>query len=98
MPASLVEFFVKFLTDEGDTVLDPFSGSNTTGAVAQRLGRRWVSIEADWSYAAHSIGRFDPTAATSTCREIAIHHRDGRAGPAQVPQQVGYTPVTGGTS
>jgi len=65
MPSTLVEFFVKFLTDGGDTVLDPFAGSNTTGAVAQDLGRRWLSIEADWTYAAHSIGRFDPAALTS---------------------------------
>ena len=66
MPSTLVEFFVKFLTDEGDTVLDPFAGSNTTGAVAQNLGRRWLAIEADWSFAAHSIGRFNPASITST--------------------------------
>ncbi len=65
MPSTLVKFFVKFLTDGGDTVLDPFAGSNTTGAVAQDLGRRWLSIEADWTYAAHSIGRFDPATITS---------------------------------
>ena len=65
MPSALAEFFVKFLTDQGDTVLDPFAGSNTTGAVSQNLGRRWLSIEADWNYAAHSIGRFDPTTLTS---------------------------------
>jgi site-specific DNA-methyltransferase (cytosine-N4-specific) len=75
MPSTLVEFFVKFLTDEGDTVLDPFAGSNTTGAVAQSLGRRWLSIEADWTYAAHSIGRFDPDRIASTCEGIAVHPR-----------------------
>lgn len=72
MPASLVEFFVKFLTDEGDTVLDPFAGSNTTGAVAQSLSRRWISIEAEWRYAAHSIGRFDPELVTSWDKDIAV--------------------------
>lgn len=72
MPSSIVEFFVKFLTDDGDTVLDPFAGSNTTGAVAQSLGRRWLSVEADWIYAAHSIGRFHPDCITSTCGELAI--------------------------
>lgn len=72
MPSTLVEFFVKFLTDEGDTVLDPFAGSNTTGAVAQSLDRRWLSVEADWTYAAHSIGRFDPEQVNSTCSEISI--------------------------
>lgn len=72
MPATLVEFFVKFLTDEGDQVLDPFGGSNTTGAVAQSLGRRWLSVEADWTYAAHSIGRFEPSQVISTCDDMVI--------------------------
>lgn len=72
MPATLVEFFVKFLTDEGDTVLDPFGGSNTTGAKAEELGRRWLSVEADWTYASHSIGRFDPDALTSACEGFEI--------------------------
>jgi len=58
MPEALVEFFVKFLTDENDLVLDPFAGSNTTGAVAERLGRDWIGIEADESYATHSRIRF----------------------------------------
>jgi DNA modification methylase len=72
MPSTLVEFFAKFLTDEGDLILDPFAGSNTTGAVAQSLNRRWLSIEADWTYAAHSVGRFDPSFITSACDEIII--------------------------
>jgi site-specific DNA-methyltransferase (cytosine-N4-specific) len=60
MPEPLVEFFVRFLTDPGDVVLDPFAGSNTTGSVAERLGREWVGIEADADYAAASRVRFDP--------------------------------------
>jgi DNA modification methylase len=55
----LVEFFVKFLTDEGDLVFDPFGGSNTTGAVAETLSRRWVSCEANLQYVTSSLGRFD---------------------------------------
>jgi len=72
MPSTLVEFFVKFLTDEGDLVLDPFAGSNTTGAVAEDLGRRWISIEANWTYAAHSIGRFDPAALTYVSEDFKL--------------------------
>jgi site-specific DNA-methyltransferase (cytosine-N4-specific) len=41
MPIGLAQFFIKFLTDEGDLVLDPFGGSNTTGAAAETLKRRW---------------------------------------------------------
>ena len=72
MPRTLVEFFLRFLTDEGDAVLDPFAGSNTTGAVAESLARRWISVEADWTYASHSIGRFDPSSLTETCKEINV--------------------------
>jgi site-specific DNA-methyltransferase (cytosine-N4-specific) len=60
MQPELVEFFVRMLTDEGDIVLDPFAGSNTTGAVAEELGRRWVSLEPLKNYAAGSLGRFPP--------------------------------------
>lgn len=58
MPEKLVEFFVEFLTDPGDLVLDPFAGSNTTGAVAERMGRRWFSIEPNPIYIAGSRARF----------------------------------------
>lgn len=65
MPMDLPEFFIKFLTRPGELVLDPFAGSNTTGAAAERLGRRWVSIEPNPDYVRGSIGRFDPAAVTS---------------------------------
>lgn len=58
MPDKLAEFFVKLLTDEGDIVLDPFAGSNTTGCAAERLKRRWLSVEADEQYATTSRLRF----------------------------------------
>ncbi len=58
MPNGLPEFFVKFLTEEGDLVLDPFAGSNTTGAVAENLKRRWVAIEPRDDYIAGSRSRF----------------------------------------
>ena len=57
-PRALPEFFVKFLTDPGDVVIDIFSGSNTTGEAAEQLGRRWISIERDRRYAALSAVRF----------------------------------------
>jgi DNA methylase len=58
MQPGLAEFFVKFLTDEEDVVLDPFAGSNTTGAVAESLGRRWISVEPEPGYVQTSRGRF----------------------------------------
>ncbi|MDB5801244.1 MAG: methylase protein [Rhodocyclales bacterium] len=59
MPTALPEFFIKFLTGAGDIVLDPFSGSNTTGAAAENLGRRWIAIEPTDHYIQGSMGRFD---------------------------------------
>jgi site-specific DNA-methyltransferase (cytosine-N4-specific) len=58
MPKGLAEFFIRFLTRPGDLVLDPFAGSNTTGAAAESLKRRWLSVEADGDYAKGSLGRF----------------------------------------
>lgn len=46
MPSSIARFFINFLTDEGDLILDPFAGSNTTGEVSESLRRRWLSVEA----------------------------------------------------
>jgi len=50
MPNFLAEFFIKFLTDKNDLVLDPFSGSNTTGEISESLKRKWLSIEVDENY------------------------------------------------
>ena len=38
-------------TNPGDLILDPFFGSGTTGAVAKRLGRKWIGIEQNKNYA-----------------------------------------------
>lgn len=72
MPKSLVEFFLRFLTDEDDLVLDPFGGSNTTGATAEQMRRRWASVEAEWEYAVHSIGRFDPEVLVNRDRDLRL--------------------------
>ncbi|MEM6654329.1 MAG: site-specific DNA-methyltransferase [Planctomycetota bacterium] len=59
-PAKLPEFFIRFLTDPGDVVLDIFAGSNTTGMVAEAEGRRWISFEERLDYVAASAFRFTP--------------------------------------
>ena len=61
MPGDLAAFFIKFLTDARDLVLDPFAGSNTTGAVAEDRKRRWVAIEPNDDYLEGSRGRFSET-------------------------------------
>lgn len=68
-PAILPEFFINFLTDPEDIVLDPFAGSNTTGMVAEALERRWLAIEMDQTYLDASMFRFDqarPSSAVAT--------------------------------
>jgi site-specific DNA-methyltransferase (cytosine-N4-specific) len=59
MPLDLVAYFIEFLTDPGDLVLDPFAGSNTTGYCAEKLNRKWISIEVDKEYAKQSVYRFN---------------------------------------
>lgn len=58
-PRVLPEFFIKMLTEEGDIVLDPFAGSNTTGAVAESLRRRWLAFENVEEYLKGSKFRFE---------------------------------------
>ena len=57
-PRSIPEFFIKFLTDPDDLVVDIFAGSNTTGEAAELLGRRWVALECEWDYCLTSAFRF----------------------------------------
>jgi DNA modification methylase len=59
MPKGIAEFFIQLLTRPGDLVFDPFAGSNTTGAAAEDLGRRWLSVEPQREYVLGSRGRFD---------------------------------------
>jgi site-specific DNA-methyltransferase (cytosine-N4-specific) len=57
-PAALPEFFIRLLTDEQDLVVDPFAGSNTTGAVAEKLARRWIAVDNVEEYLLASRFRF----------------------------------------
>src|SRR5947209_8811934 len=57
-PPGLPEFFIRFLTEPGQLVFDPFAGSNATGKAAEDLGRGWISSEVDQGYVAGSLLRF----------------------------------------
>lgn len=73
-PARLPEFFIKFLTEPGDRVLDIFAGSNTTGYVAENLQREWLSFDSEIDYVAPSAFRFlEKGTEAETLSEI--HHR-----------------------
>jgi len=58
-PLEIPEFFVRFLTVEGQLVYDPFAGSNITGAAAESLGRRWISTDTVIEYVEGSRLRFE---------------------------------------
>ena len=57
-PLEFPRMFIDFLTDEGDIVLDPFAGSNTTGQAAEITNRRWLAFEIDETYLMGSLYRF----------------------------------------
>jgi site-specific DNA-methyltransferase (cytosine-N4-specific) len=65
MPIALAKFFINMCSEPGDLVLDPFGGSNTTGAASEELGRRWITIEANREYARAGQGRFASKAPVS---------------------------------
>jgi site-specific DNA-methyltransferase (cytosine-N4-specific) len=65
MPMGLAAFFIQYLTDRGDLVLDPFAGSNTTGYAAARLGRKWLAIDSQEKYVEQSKIRFEDPALNS---------------------------------
>jgi len=44
-PERLIKRVLEIATNPGDIVLDSFAGSGTTGAVAQKMGRRWIMVE-----------------------------------------------------
>lgn len=58
-PEALVQFFLDFLTDKNDLVVDPFGGSNVTGSVCERSGRRWLTCELRADYLDGSLARFE---------------------------------------
>jgi site-specific DNA-methyltransferase (cytosine-N4-specific) len=58
-PKDFADFFIKFATDEGDLVFDPFAGSNTTGYAAEKLKRRWIAMEINEPYLDGSKIRFE---------------------------------------
>lgn len=58
-PEALVRFFLNFLTDDNDLVVDPFAGSNVTGSACESMQRRWLASETVADYIEGSIARFD---------------------------------------
>lgn len=56
-PEKLIQRVLEIATDSGDIVLDSFAGSGTTGAVAHKMGRRWIMVELGEHCHTHIIPR-----------------------------------------
>ncbi|MFO0327502.1 MAG: DNA-methyltransferase [Gemmatimonadota bacterium] len=95
-PAKLPEFFIRFLTDPGDLVLDIFAGSNTTGMVAESEGRRWLAFDSDREYVATSVFRFLPdTGATDQAASLRARLLDSQqVDLAEMREQRAFFPLT----
>lgn len=59
MPEQLLGRIIRFCSNEGEIVLDPFSGSATTVAVAKKLGRRYLAFDVSDEYIKHGLSRLD---------------------------------------
>jgi site-specific DNA-methyltransferase (adenine-specific) len=59
MPEQLLGRIIRCCSNEGELVLDPFSGSATTVAVAKKLGRRYLGFDMSEEYAARGIARLE---------------------------------------
>lgn len=78
-PAKLPEFFIKFLTNPGDLVVDIFAGSNTTGEAAELLGRNWLAFDLNREYLAASAFRFMDNATSGELKSVYTEITTGRA-------------------
>lgn len=71
-PIEFPRFFINFLTDEEDIVLDPFAGSNTTGQAAELSKRRWIAFELNEAYLRGSLYRFEEVNDMFSARRIDV--------------------------
>jgi len=78
-PPELPAFFIKMLTDEEDTVLDIFGGSNTTGFAAEVLNRKWLTFELNREYLASSIFRFLEGKGVESVKQVLRKLQDDHA-------------------
>ncbi len=81
-PEALLHRVILASTDPGDLVLDPFFGSGTTGAVAKRLGRRYLGIERDPAYVDLARTRL---AAIDACADVGLMATPKRRDEPRIP-------------
>lgn len=72
LPIHLLERIILMSTDEGDVVLDPFSGTGTTAIAAKRLGRRFIGLELDEEYVVISENKLRDEMSNSKIGDIWV--------------------------
>ena len=81
-PEALLHRVILASTNLGDTILDPFFGTGTTGVVAKRLSRNFIGIEQDQTYAKAARERI---AATTPAEPEAVRVSTGRRAEPRIP-------------
>jgi modification methylase len=81
-PEALLYRVLLACTNAGDVVLDPFFGTGTTGAVARRLGRRWIGVEREPRYVKVARERI---ASTLALDESAMRTMQSKKGQPRIP-------------
>ena len=102
MPVGLVARAILFSTDEGDTVLDPFNGSGTSGEACMKLNRGYIGIEREKEYCDLSQARWAKAALSPSFFTPSNNrlHMDAGDSPRQPSQSTleGFTPAEQGTT
>jgi len=88
-PDEVPEYFVRFLTDPGDLIVDPFGGSCVTGAVCEILERNWVCCELNEDYLKGALARF--TGALSASKKKPVRYSINP--PCSLPVDEAKTPL-----
>jgi site-specific DNA-methyltransferase (adenine-specific) len=98
-PVALMDMLLRQFTDYGDTVLDPFAGSGSTGVAAIRLGRNFVGCEMLDKYHDRAIVRLGGTNEQMGIQyrpkkkakqlKLEVTHEDGRQSGGSVPELAG---------
>lgn len=86
-PSQLPEYFIKYLTDPGDFVLDPFGGSCVTGKVAEDLDRNWACVELNAGFLQGAVSRFH-TEADKSDIENEKDRKKNKVKPKEVKYEI----------
>ncbi|MBN1805584.1 MAG: site-specific DNA-methyltransferase [Sedimentisphaerales bacterium] len=72
LPIHLLERIILMTTDEGDVILDPFSGTGTTAIAAKRLGRNYIGFDIDENYVKISLEKLEMEMSNSKIGDVWV--------------------------